>query len=270
MNSIYKYTAYRPAFFENFFLRLSRFGDFNDPFEMVLGNYLASIGQEEYNAIIEMASHLSDPDSFYNFAIDAQCGVRAWAGIMCFTSKKDNLLMWSHYASNHEGICIEFDGSSDFFNGKYTDACEFFGSRQKDHYENIGQLRKVDYKNERPSYMDPGEIEYNTESWFVKSLEWSYEEELRLILPIDLAKGIENSDMLFYPVEPKIIKSIILGCRMSIDNKKEIFAKCKEYGIKVYEAFIHSHKFELEIVEYAESNHNSYQNMFNLNRISSW
>ena len=101
-------------------------------------------------------------------------------------------------------------------------------------------------------------------------MEWSYEEESRLLLPIDLAEKIDDSDMIFYPVEPEIIKSITLGCRMSKNDKKEIFDKCEKYGIKVREAFIHSHKFKLDIFEYNESNHSKYQNMFNLNRIPSW
>lgn len=246
------------------------FGDFNDPFEMVLGNYLSSVEKEEYDELTSQTNYLSDPDSYYNFAIDAQCGVRACVGVMCFTSKNDNLLMWSHYANNHTGICIEFDGSSDFFNGQYTNASVLWGNPIKDHYRNIGQLRKVDYKNERPTYIDPSEIEHDTESWFVKSLEWSYEEESRLLLPTDLAEQNKKLNMLFYSVDPKIIKSITLGCQMSKDIKREIFNKSKEYGIKIYEAFIHSHQFKLDIVEYAESNHNSYKNMFNLNRISSW
>lgn len=178
--------------------------------------------------------------------------------------------MWSHYSNNHKGICIEFDSSSDFFNGKYTNACTLFGGKISDYYKNIGQLRKIDYRDERPTYICPSEIEYDTESWFIKSLEWRYEEELRLLLPIDLAIEIDNNDMIFYPVEPKIIKSIILGCKMEKNTKKEIVDKCEKYGIKVREAFIHSHKFKIEIMEYDESNHGRYKNIFNLNRISSW
>ena len=30
-------------------------------------------------------------------------------GIACFTTKNDNTLLWSHYADEHQGICLEFD-----------------------------------------------------------------------------------------------------------------------------------------------------------------
>lgn len=270
MNSVFKYTDYRPEFFDNFFLKVSRFGEFNDPFEMVMGDYLSSVDEEEYEHIMSLSHRLSDGASYYDFAWDAQCGVRASIGVLCFTSKEDNLLMWAHYANNHAGICIEFDKNADFFNGKYKNATKCLGQTIDDHYQNIGVLRKVDYRLERPTYVEPSELEYDTESWFVKSPEWKYEEELRLLLPLDLAKRVPNLDMLFYPVEVGIIKSIILGCQMPMSTKKEIDTQCKKYGIKVLEAFIHSHQFKLDIVDYDESNQSKYHNMYNLNRITSW
>ena len=30
-------------------------------------------------------------------------------GVTCFSRKKDNILMWSHYANDHKGICLGFD-----------------------------------------------------------------------------------------------------------------------------------------------------------------
>lgn len=31
------------------------------------------------------------------------------ASMTCLTETNDNTLMWSHYANNHEGICVEYD-----------------------------------------------------------------------------------------------------------------------------------------------------------------
>lgn len=33
--------------------------------------------------------------------------------ISCFSKRYDSILMWSHYASSHEGVCIEFDETRD-------------------------------------------------------------------------------------------------------------------------------------------------------------
>lgn len=188
MISVFKYAEYRPEFFDNFFLKVSRFGEFNDPFEMVMGNYLNSVSKEEHEKIMSLSGTLLDGASYYNSAWDAQCGVRASVGVLCFTTKEDNLLMWAHYANNHTGICIEFDRNAEFFNGQYKNACGLFGRTVKDYYQNIGKLREVKYEIERPMYVEPSELEYNTESWFVKSPEWEYEEEQRLLRPLDLAK----------------------------------------------------------------------------------
>jgi hypothetical protein len=31
-------------------------------------------------------------------------------GIYCVSTNYDDVLMWSHYADSHKGICLEFDG----------------------------------------------------------------------------------------------------------------------------------------------------------------
>jgi len=31
-------------------------------------------------------------------------------GVLCFSRRWNNILMWSHYADGHKGICLGFDG----------------------------------------------------------------------------------------------------------------------------------------------------------------
>ncbi|MBK7525892.1 MAG: DUF2971 domain-containing protein [Saprospiraceae bacterium] len=31
-----------------------------------------------------------------------------YGGVCSFTTNNNNILMWSHYANNHKGICLEF------------------------------------------------------------------------------------------------------------------------------------------------------------------
>jgi hypothetical protein len=56
----------------------------------------------------------SDPDSrrdaFAGFSKAAQQGI-ADRRIYCLTPHADSILMWSHYADNHKGICLEFSTS---------------------------------------------------------------------------------------------------------------------------------------------------------------
>ncbi|MEH6486835.1 MULTISPECIES: DUF2971 domain-containing protein [Pseudomonas] len=40
--------------------------------------------------------------------------VQRGIGVFCVTTIPDNILMWSHYANNHKGVCLEFCGLNDF------------------------------------------------------------------------------------------------------------------------------------------------------------
>lgn len=277
MNSIYKYMPYREAYLDNFNLKLSLFGEFNDPFEMVMGNYFSSLPQDEYEQAIKHSSFHNDAANYIDAYWNVQSGARASTGVICFTRKPDNLLMWAHYAVNHRGICVEFDRNAPHFTGKYKNASKsiFTDELRPDYYQNIGVLRDVDYQIERPSYIDPNELEYDTDSWFVKSPDWKYEEELRMLVSLDIASTKEvDSDnvsptMHFIDIPPPYLKSVILGCQMKPEEKQQIVDRCQSRNIKVKECFIHPHRFELVIVDFDIGNHSRFLNEFNLNRITS-
>ena len=40
---------------------------------------------------------------------------RKQLGIFCMAQRKNNLLMWSHYADHHKGFCLEFQTDNPFF-----------------------------------------------------------------------------------------------------------------------------------------------------------
>lgn len=40
--------------------------------------------------------------------------------VYCLTLSSDNLLMWSHYANNHRGICLEFDTNNSVFGSAWN------------------------------------------------------------------------------------------------------------------------------------------------------
>lgn len=93
-------------------------------------------------------------------------------GILCLSEDPSNILMWSHYASNHSGICIGFD----------TD------------YKPFRSASQVSYSDGRPS------AEFNSEPenllkrvLLTKSKHWSYEKEWRSI-----KRTIENDELEFY------------------------------------------------------------------------
>lgn len=76
---------------------------------------LTALYQEKYSPSPEQAKDYwekirsNDPAAIDNavsiMANDASKGF----GVCCLTEKPDNLPMWAHYASDHEGVCYRFD-----------------------------------------------------------------------------------------------------------------------------------------------------------------
>jgi hypothetical protein len=87
--------------------------------------------------------------------------MRSAVGIYCVSTVPDDILMWSHYASHHRGICLEFDGLGAL----------------------MAQAQQVRYVMGRPAinpYVD--EPEWMMECAFLtKAKQWEYEDEWRII-----------------------------------------------------------------------------------------
>lgn len=85
-------------------------------------------------------------------------------GICCFSENDDKLLMWSHYADKHQGVCLTFDIDEDnsIFLIPYS-------------VEYRATYPQVNFIRER-GYLKPKRFLIAT-----KSLEWSYEAEVRVV-----------------------------------------------------------------------------------------
>jgi hypothetical protein len=123
-------------------------------------------------------------------------------GALCLTEEPTNILMWPHYAQNHEGFVVEFDAHHEYFHGQRSTADEFH------------RLRRVNYRRERPNldFKDMNGIIL----FLIKSNDWAYENEWRVLKPLtDASKRIDISP---YPIDlfsfPRsAVKSVILGER---------------------------------------------------------
>ena len=146
-------------------------------------------------------------------------------GILCLTKQPDNLLMWSHYAESHQGFVIEFDEESCFFNQKRSDNDEF------------GHLREVIYQQARPSIVLSNT--HASELLLTKGLIWAPEEEWRMLWPRSNDPG--ESYLLDFP--SSAVKSVILGCNMTKNNKEKIF------GIINSEKYAHAECIEYKLCE---------------------
>jgi len=101
--------------------------------------------------------------------------------------------MWSHYANNHGGICVGFDGLS------------------VNSFSGIKLSGKVNYQNELPIVQYFGEEKKRVvhKIFFTKNSDWNYEREFRLVAEADAA----------LTMDPALIREVMLG--MNIDGLTE-------------------------------------------------
>jgi Protein of unknown function (DUF2971) len=156
-------------------------------------------------------------------------------GIYCLSAKKNNILLWSHYANAHKGICVGFNTKElqEYLNHNYG----------KEGNEIL--LLRVNYHREFPyfdrkRYEDP--VAFIVTSLITKSVDWEYEEEFRLISNTPL----RNNFTIDLP--DGIIVEVILGALISERNKSNIIdvLKDKSFRLKLCEAKISRSEFGLE------------------------
>lgn len=158
-------------------------------------------------------------------------------GVFCATVDGLNILMWSHYANNHNGVAISFDSDDTFFKKVPLP---------------LGKFRKVLYRKER--LILPAEEMINPEQWYIKSDMWEYEHEYRLVSAlkveakydwVDMEKGVCR-------IPKSVIKSVTFGCKCSnkqIDDwRKQLSDNGGFEHLKFYKAEMDKLEYKLNIV----------------------
>ncbi len=150
--------------------------------------------------------------------------------ISSFSEDHQSLLMWGHYANNHEGFCIEYDLSS------------------MDDNENLKKyLFPVNYNNERfditDFYIDNvinkkrKDTNRLIHSVLYKSEDWKYEKEWRFV--------ISESEYDGKTVSTPKPKAIYLGTQIKEVYKEQFIKVCKENDIDVYQMKLDSKKYKI-------------------------
>jgi Protein of unknown function (DUF2971) len=276
--SIYKYViADRIDILENSRIRFTQPSALNDPFEMqpfiiafaeesklieeyeqILGSEIEQYRSQSLDDKRESTNWQEQRNELLQFGIEKlhhyekskmpmlrkafTSMIQRIVSILSLTKDPYNLIMWAHYAQNHQGFVIEFDESHGFFNQKRHPKDEF------------GFLREVTYSNERPKVilnnMTPVDL------FLVKSKHWKYEKEWRMMLPImNFNKQVEISDtrIVLAPLPPDCVKGVILGCRISLEKREKLLrllSSRHEYShVKKYEAVPDERNFGLNFHE---------------------
>lgn len=148
-------------------------------------------------------------------------------GIACFSEIYDSLLMWSHYADYHRGICLEYN---------YEDIRKlvpFCPVVYTNNFENLANY--VDIKGDK--------IDNNAIRLFLnKSKEWSYENEWRIIDCLS-ENGAENGKIL-KEMKPQ---KILMGCKIGDINERKIIKIANNLHIPVNKMKMDSKKFRVYV-----------------------
>lgn len=253
---------------------------FSDKPEWTLDEILAlTVGNFHSNGI-----HYKDADSFVrtlnpHFA-NKFIGLQKY--FVSFSRNCDNTLMWSHYASKHEGFCLIFN----FEDNKVKQ--DYQKSKTELPVKEISDINPNCWaaKSQIPQNFDLHNVDYLAEiqaldgfTWFdktnfqqhkqkihdlylQKSEAWEYEEESRILLEMDrgvlgTSKWSKNQRLFHYDFNQLV--GIILGYRMEQEAREQIVeiikekigTQSKEFGFCIFEAKLSMkyQKVDLEPVE---------------------
>jgi len=216
--------------------------DFNDPFDMSAKFIAGATIEEKRERIKELLKNqglkwseiqrelprlVSKPDSEISAMAQTtwQNAVKS-TGIYSFGGDPRSILMWSHYSSNHEGLCLQFERAED-----------------------------------PRTFLHAIPVEYNDEypivNWFTgfqdglipamqrKHVGWSYEHENRILL---IGKAHQ-----YLSFSPEALKGIILGCKVddeTVSKLQDLLEGRSSFGYSrptLYKAIQHETEYRLVI-----------------------
>ncbi|MFQ2060345.1 DUF2971 domain-containing protein [Aeromonas veronii] len=184
MTILYKYyKSYSQDIFINPKLKLTPPSHLNDPFERKIPHGIEAIILNSWlSPAITKSQKEHDINDHKKHTINVLENTLSSIGITAMSENSDNILMWSHYADSHNGICIGYDTSK--INDEHM------------------QLVKVDYDAKRFKESDINTSLKTFPSMHqtiidkvitTKSEQWIYEDEHRYITNIIYADYISIS-----------------------------------------------------------------------------
>lgn len=182
-------------------LKISRVHDLNDPFEL-------------------LAYKFKDEDHRKAWETTKQ-ELMEGKGMLCFSKRWENPVLWSHYGDRHKGVCFGFDVPD----------------------EAPGE---IDYLPER---LELNEISIKTSRSFVfsKYKHWEYENEWRTY--VDLDPSTEENGLYFMEFGKDLqLKEVILGVRCTLPIQKLVtLIQGIGSGISLVQARLDDQRFQLVI-----------------------
>lgn len=188
---------------------------------------VAPRGQSEGNRLAR-ARHLE------NATLEAIRRVAAQFGVCSLSASSDSVLMWSHYADYHRGICLRFTRSKD-------------GVRLRSPFVKNGRAmfsaaQPVIYSPNRPllDYILDDRDKKIASMMMTKSVDWAYEKEWRMIAPD--GPGV-------YSFSPARLDGIIFGSQILSEKRKMVldWINKSDRHVEVLQAHLNNQRYEIDI-----------------------
>lgn len=179
------------------------------------------------------------------------------AVMTCFTETNDSMLMWSHYANSHEGICVQYDLKNNF-----DDRCNARGHLypviyedkrpiKRDISELVDSYRELCRAVEEDYTYDCGlEMDDILPLFLVKGEDWKYEKEWRIIYTKKQLYDEDLKELYSGNIKFECISAIYLGYRIHPEIRNNILEICRristpERKIRVYQAKLDNEKYKI-------------------------
>lgn len=166
-------------------LKVARFSDLNDPFELMAVNFR----ERRTRHIVRDFKNAYDSHT----------------GLLCFSADWTNPVLWSHYGAKHRGMCLGFNLRRD--------------RAQRVHYEDERLLAQIGEEG------DPTGISEELQQLLLRTKfkHWHYEQELRIF--VSLEHALKEGRLYFYPFDEDLqLAEVILGpqCDLSLEAVRQL------------------------------------------------
>lgn len=147
-------------------------------------------------------------------------------GVLCLSTERDHILMWSYYADCHKGICLQFDARAPFLRG----------------------ARPIGYEHRRElinPFRDHDEA-MAEKTFLMKSRHWHYEGEWRVI-------RFEGPGLMTF--EPAALTGVVLGAHASREAEGMVrdWARKRHAPLRLMRAYPDQQEFRLHVRDLDET-----------------
>lgn len=237
--------------------------DFNDPFDCLFPDF-EEVVEEDWMKLAESLSvSIEEKRKVLNYlksinfdptVIKEQYGKDNFKSLIvyCLSEIRDNILMWSHYANSHHGICIGFEtlmqDNSLWIRHNDSD----FNHHAGPYYHNFLPIYKVDYKDKYPPPYNfrQGKIDDLFAFFTTKATDWYYEKERRIVIPYGEYGEVKKNIIKF---DKSALKEVIVGNKLNqafIEKVFTIIQKdyiAKGHSVEVFESSLDEQQYKLNI-----------------------